>query len=63
MDNLLETYADLIVAALEDETQDPLPAVQQYLRVAKSEGLDPEKVWAEVQDLTEDAPEYSEVAP
>ena len=38
-------------------------AVKQYLRVAKSEGLDPEQIWAEVMEFSETAPDFEDVKP
>jgi hypothetical protein len=63
---VFEDYLGLIVAAIPPRGQvseDVLPAIQQYLRCAQQEGEDPKALYAEVQALKDNAPEYSQVQP
>jgi hypothetical protein len=66
MNEQAEIYVDLISGALPRQGEvsaEILAAVKQYLRVAKSEGLDPEAIWAEVMEFSETAPDFEDVKP
>jgi hypothetical protein len=66
MNEQAEIYVDMISGALPrsgDPTPEQLAAIRQYLRVALSEGLDPEAIWAEVMEFSETAPPLEEVFP